>query len=60
MPVLEVDGVKYFQSLSIARYIANEVNLVGKTPLENLQIDAMVDTLADFLERESKTKKTHY
>lgn len=48
LPVLEVDGHKAFQSLSIARYVAKQVGLAGKNDWENLQIDSAVDTVTDF------------
>lgn len=50
VPVLEVDGVKYSQSLAIARYVASEVKLAGNNNLENLKIDSIVDTIGDLLE----------
>lgn len=50
VPVLEIDGVMYPESLAIARYVANEVNLAGNNKLENLKIDSMVYTIGDFLD----------
>jgi glutathione S-transferase len=47
MPLLEVDGKVLYQSLAIVRYLANVVGLVGKTPLENWEIDAAADTVND-------------
>ena len=46
LPYLEVDGVKLPQSLSIARFIARENNLAGRTSLEQviLSVDCL-DTL---------------
>ena len=34
LPYLEIDGVKLPQSIAIARFIAREFNLAGKTNLE--------------------------
>ena len=48
MPVLEVDGVKLGQSMTIARFLANKFNLAGSTPLEKAQADMIVDTVTDF------------
>ena len=48
MPVLEVDGVKLGQSMTIARYLANKFNLAGSTPLEKAQADMIVDCVSDF------------
>ncbi|XP_037032187.1 glutathione S-transferase-like [Bradysia coprophila] len=48
MPVLEVDGKRVHQSVSIAQYVAKRVNLSGANDWENLLIDAAVDTINDF------------
>lgn len=48
MPVLEVDGQRVHQSVSMARYIAKRVNLSGANDWENLLIDTAVDTVNDF------------
>ncbi|CAF1035216.1 unnamed protein product [Adineta steineri] len=49
MPVLEVDGVKLPQSLSIARFLAKQFHLAGKDNFEQAQVDAVVDTIYDCL-----------
>ncbi len=49
MPFLLVDDVKLPQSLSIARYVAREVGLAGKTNLEQAQADAVVDTIMELV-----------
>merc|ERR1712223_1027564 len=48
MPVLEVDGIKLGQSMTIARFLANKFNLAGSTPLEKAQADMIVDCVSDF------------
>ncbi|KAL7738028.1 hypothetical protein ACLKA6_006381 [Drosophila palustris] len=48
MPVLEVDGKRVHQSISMARFLAKTVGLCGSTPWEDLQIDIVVDTINDF------------
>lgn len=48
VPILEVDGNKAHQSVAIARYLAKKVDLTGENEWEDLQIDAMVDTITDF------------
>lgn len=48
MPVLEVDGRRVHQSISMARYIAKRVGLAGANDWENLVIDTAVDTVNDF------------
>lgn len=54
MPVLEVDGLRVHQSISIARYLAKRVGLAGANDWESLQIDSAVDTVNDL--RQSKYK----
>jgi prostaglandin-H2 D-isomerase / glutathione transferase len=51
MPVLEYNGVKLPQSLTIARFLANQFNLAGKDNIERAQVDAVVDTISDALEK---------
>ena len=48
MPVLEVDGKQYAQSVALARYLGKQFGLSGKDDLENLQIDMVVDLYTDF------------
>ncbi|KAF5279373.1 hypothetical protein FQA39_LY05483 [Lamprigera yunnana] len=47
VPILEVDGKQAYQSVAICRYLAKEVKLNGADDWENLQIDAVVDTIND-------------
>jgi glutathione S-transferase len=47
MPVLEVDGIKLPQSMSIARFLAKQFGLAGKDNLEQAKVDAVVDTSID-------------
>ncbi|CAF3001291.1 unnamed protein product [Rotaria sp. Silwood2] len=47
MPVLEFDGIKLPQSLSIARFLAKQFNLAGKDNLEQAKVDTVVDTIVD-------------
>ncbi|XP_051059004.1 hematopoietic prostaglandin D synthase isoform X1 [Phodopus roborovskii] len=49
IPVLEVGGLMLHQSLAIARYLTKNTDLAGKTELEQCQVDAVVDTLDDFM-----------
>jgi prostaglandin-H2 D-isomerase / glutathione transferase len=53
MPVLEVDGRRVHQSLAMCRYIAKQIKLNGTDAFEDLQIDAIVDTINDFRLSES-------
>ncbi|KAF2904004.1 hypothetical protein ILUMI_02175 [Ignelater luminosus] len=47
VPVLEVNGKLAHQSVAMARYLAKQVKLVGKDDWEDLEIDAIVDTVND-------------
>lgn len=49
MPVLEYNGVKLPQSLSIARFLAKQFNLAGKDNFEQAKVDAVVDTVYDLV-----------
>ncbi|XP_035670542.1 hematopoietic prostaglandin D synthase-like [Branchiostoma floridae] len=49
LPILEVDGITLSQSMSIARFIARETGLDGKTRLERAQADAFVDELEELI-----------
>ncbi|XP_012139900.1 glutathione S-transferase S4 [Megachile rotundata] len=48
LPTLEIDGKVYSQTLPICRYLAKQFNLLGKTDLDTLQIDAVANALHDF------------
>jgi glutathione S-transferase len=50
VPYLDIDDqTKLPQSLAIARYLAREYNLVGKSNLEAAKADAVVDTCIDLM-----------
>lgn len=49
VPLLEVDGVKLPQSVSIARFLARRFGLAGQNDLEQAQADAVVDTATDLM-----------
>ncbi|XP_059143161.1 glutathione S-transferase 1-like [Physella acuta] len=42
VPMLEVDGVLYAQSVAIEAYLAREFNFYGKSPLDQLKVDQVV------------------
>jgi prostaglandin-H2 D-isomerase / glutathione transferase len=48
MPCLEVDGKRVHQSLAMCRYVAKLVGVAGSNAFEDLQIDALVDTINEF------------
>ena len=43
LPVLNYNGVEISQSMAIARFLANEFGLAGKTNLEKARADMIVD-----------------
>jgi prostaglandin-H2 D-isomerase / glutathione transferase len=47
VPVLEFDGVKYPQSLALARYVGKLGGLYPADPLEALQVDVLIETLTE-------------
>lgn len=47
MPVLDVDGQRVHQSMSIARYAARRAGLAGSNDWETLLIDVAADTIND-------------
>ncbi|PIC47038.1 hypothetical protein B9Z55_006521 [Caenorhabditis nigoni] len=49
LPVLEVDGKPLGQSYAIARYLAKEFGLAGKTDVEEAEVDAIADQFKDYL-----------
>jgi len=47
VPMMEYDGLVLGQSLTIARFLAVELGLSGKTNVERAQADEIVDTIND-------------
>lgn len=47
IPILEIDGKTFCQSNAIARYLARKFKLAGKTDLEELQVDMIIDCFED-------------
>jgi len=54
VPMLEVDGVKYGQSVAIYNFVARETGFYGKDNKENLGIDQVVHLVSDFRAAGSK------
>lgn len=48
LPVLEVDGKKYCESIAIDSYLAEKFNLMGRNADENYQIFNLLGTFDDF------------
>ncbi|XP_072351419.1 hematopoietic prostaglandin D synthase-like isoform X1 [Scyliorhinus torazame] len=57
IPVLNVDNIIINQSSAIARYLARETGLAGKSNLEQARVDAIVDTINDFMNMFPWTEK---
>jgi len=49
VPVLEFEGTKLPQSISIARFLAKQFNLAGKDNFEQAKVDAVADTITDLI-----------
>jgi len=47
LPLLEVDGRAFCQSVPVTRYLANQFGFAGKTDLDKLQADMIVDCIVD-------------
>ncbi|GMT36212.1 hypothetical protein PFISCL1PPCAC_27509, partial [Pristionchus fissidentatus] len=48
LPVLDVDGTKIAQSLTIARFLAREFGFAGKSVYEQAVVDSIADQYSDF------------
>ncbi|KAK5639822.1 hypothetical protein RI129_010633 [Pyrocoelia pectoralis] len=57
VPVLEINGQQINQSLAICRYLGKRAKLTGSSDVEDLEIDAMADTINDF---RGKIAQYHY
>ncbi|CAF1105124.1 unnamed protein product [Rotaria sordida] len=51
MPVLEIDGFKLPQSMTVARFLARQFHLAGKDNLEQAKAEAVADTATDLLNK---------
>ncbi|XP_050315263.1 glutathione S-transferase-like [Anthonomus grandis grandis] len=47
LPIFEIDGKVFNQSNAIARYLAKQYGLNGKSDLETLEVECLADTLVD-------------
>jgi len=64
LPLLEVDGKVFCQSTAVTRYLANKFGFAGKTDLDKLQADMIVDCIVDLtnplepiIDEKDETKK---
>ncbi|CAG5117477.1 unnamed protein product [Candidula unifasciata] len=67
LPVIEIDGKRFGQTIAIITYLATEFGFRGKTNLEALAIDQAVQLTYDFLNcfvkvwvEKDETKKAEY
>lgn len=51
MPILEVDGLVACQSIAILRYLGKRFGLTGSNDWEELLVDSVGDTFADFRQK---------
>lgn len=56
VPIIEIDGKVFHQTAAICRYLAVEAGLSGGTPLENIEIDQIVESFEDFVKEFSKIR----
>ena len=49
LPVLTYEGTEVSQSMAIARFVARQCNLSGASPIEQAQVDMIVDCMTDLL-----------
>merc|ERR1712018_215191 len=47
LPLLCYNGMELAQSMTIARFLAHELNMAGKTRCEEAQVDMVVDCIVD-------------
>lgn len=55
MPILEIDGAYYAQSMAILRYVGKVSNLYPSDPLEALAVDELLDAVLDIRAKISPT-----
>ena len=47
--MLTYEGTEVSQSMAIARFVARQCNLAGASPIEQAQVDMIVDCMTDLL-----------
>ncbi|KAI4470911.1 glutathione s-transferase [Holotrichia oblita] len=58
LPIFEEHGKVYNQTVAIARYLAKKIKIAGNNNWEDLELDALVDTLVDLLQKVSNFYNT--
>ncbi|CAF0722318.1 unnamed protein product, partial [Didymodactylos carnosus] len=51
LPILHVDNTIIVQSKAIARYAAQQCNLVGRSSLDEAKVNGVVDTMNDLTDK---------
>uniref|UniRef100_A0A0K8TUF3 glutathione transferase n=1 Tax=Epiphyas postvittana TaxID=65032 RepID=A0A0K8TUF3_EPIPO len=51
LPVLEIDGQRFEQSVAIARYLGRELGLSGANAKEDFNIDCIIDHCSDMINK---------
>ena len=57
MPVLEYNGTKLPQSITIARFLAKKFQLAGKDDFDQAKIDAVADTISDLITKQTPVRR---
>ena len=47
--MLTYEGTEVSQSMAIARFVARQCNLAGASPIEQAQVDMIIDCMTDLL-----------
>ena len=47
--MLTYQGVEVSQSMAIARFVARHCNLAGASPIEQAQVDMIIDCIVDLV-----------
>ena len=55
MPILEIDGTRFAQSMAILRYVGKVTNMYPTDPIEALKVDELLDAILDIRTKISPT-----
>ncbi len=55
MPLLEIDGARFAQSMAILRYVGKITNMYPEDPIEGLRVDEVLDAILDIRAKISPT-----
>jgi len=51
LPVLKIDGQTFCQTKAINKYLARKAGLLGKTNIEQLKVDMLLESRQDYAEK---------